>query len=191
MIDGAQTQAKNARIEMIEQGLKRIPPLNESLVEFVSPVAVPGWRGDVFEAWRADSLAGLTHALGQRNSAYRDWISPFVELDGLVGSARWNEFWIYHAGAQTLPRQWIRWAHSFVQRFRKVTPGTPGDTQLSTYFLEADVVITADKILLEILEEMRPHSPCDLPVGRLVPGGADGVSELFDYLSARPQRGIG
>ena len=31
------------------------------------------------------------------------------------------------------------------QRFRKVTPGSPGDTQLSTYFVETDVVITADK----------------------------------------------
>lgn len=42
-----------------------------------------------------------------------------------------------------------------------------GDTQLATYFIETDVVITADKALLEILEEYRPYAPCRLPEGCL------------------------
>jgi hypothetical protein len=68
----------------------------------------------------------------------------------------------------------MRWAHSFAQRFRKVTPGAPGDTQLSTYFVETDVLITADKARLEILEECQPYAPCPLPKGKLVPAGDRG-----------------
>ena len=58
------------------------------------------------------------------------------------------------------------------------------DTQLSTYFLETDVVITADKALLEILEECRPYAPCELPDGILVAAGALGVANLIQLLEA-------
>ena len=144
---------------------------------------VPGWRGDMVEAWRIDSLVGMTYALARPGHAYRDWIAPFVELDeGLLRSSAWGEFWLYLADKVTMPRQWMRWAHSFAQRFRKVSPGSPGDTQLSTYFVETDVVITADKALLEILEECRLYAPCSLPEGKLVPAGAPGVAELLRIL---------
>jgi hypothetical protein len=76
----------------------------------------------------------------------------------------------------------MRWAHSFAQRFRKVTPGSPSDTQLSMYFLETDVLITADKPLTEIVDECRPYAPCLLPDAKLVPGGADGVTRLLSLL---------
>jgi hypothetical protein len=68
-------------------------------------------------------------------------------------------------------------------KFRTVTPGSPGDTQLSTYFTETDLVITADKALLDILEKCRPYAPCPLPKGELVPAGAAGVSQLITKLS--------
>jgi hypothetical protein len=51
-------------------------------------------------------------------------------------------------------------------------PGLAGDTQLSTYFLETDILVTADKALIDILEECRPYAPCQLPEGKLVSGGA-------------------
>jgi len=110
-------------------------------------------------------------------------MGPFVELDGsLLRSAAWTEFWLYLADKSALPRQWMRWAHAFAQRFRKVTSGSPGDTQLSTYFVETDVVITADKALIEVLEECRPYAPCQLPDGKLLPAGALGVANLLRLL---------
>jgi hypothetical protein len=137
------------------------------------------------EAWRIDSCNILTYGLARHGNAYRDWISPFVELDyGLLKSAAWVEFWLYLTDKSALPRQWMRWAYSFAQRFRKTTSGSPADTQLSTYFLETDVVITADKALLEILEECRPYAPCELPDGKLVAAGAPGVANLLQLLEA-------
>jgi hypothetical protein len=181
MMEGAKAQSHAARKEMIAAGWKRNPPMDKTLAGFSKPV--PGWRGEMTEAWRMDSLISLTYALGQRGNAYRDWMAPFVELDdGLLNSAAWVEFWLYLTEKRSLPRQWMRWAHSFAQRFRKVTPGSAGDTQLFTYFLETDIVITADKALLEILEECRPYAPCDLPNGKLLSAGAPGVSDLTRLL---------
>lgn len=183
MIEGARAQAQLARKEMIDIGWKRNPPMDKTLAGFNFPV--PGWRGDMVEAWRIDSLVSMTYGLAHRGHAYRDWVAPFVEVDDrLLRSAAWGEFWLYLADKSAMPRQWLRWAHSFAQRFRKVTPGSPGDTQLATYFIETDMVITADRALIEILEECRPYAPCRLPEGRVVPVGAEGVVELLSILEA-------
>jgi hypothetical protein len=126
----------------------------------------------------------MTYGLSQQGNPYRDWMAPFVEFDdGLLDSAAWVEFWLHLADKRALPRQWVRWAHSFAQRFRRVNPGSPGDTQLSVYFIETDVVRTADRALLEILEECRPYAPCQLPEGKLVPAGAPGVADLLRLLA--------
>jgi hypothetical protein len=94
----------------------------------------------------------------------------------------WVEFWLHLADKSALPRQWLRWAFNFAQRFRRVTPGTPCDTQLSTYFLETDVVVTADRAVVDILEECRPYAPCQLPAGKLISAGARGVEDLLGVL---------
>ena len=172
-----------ARDEMKDGDWKRNPPMNKTLFGFQHPV--PGWNGEQLEAWRGDSLIGLTYALSRPGNAYRDWIAPFVELDdGLLETAGWTEFWLHLTETKNLPRQWMRWAHAFSQRFRKVTPGTPVDTQLFTYFLETDFVLTADKALIDTLEECRPYAPCRLPAGKLVPGGNSGVDALFEFLKS-------
>jgi hypothetical protein len=180
-MDRAKSQVRDARKEMMESGWKSNPPMDKTLAGFSFPV--PGWRGDMVDAWRIDSLVGMTYALARPGHAYRDWMAPFLELDeGLLRSPAWGEFWLYGTDKAKMPRQWLRWAHSFAQRFRKVSPGSPGDTQLTTYFVETDVVITADKALLEILEECRPYAPCDLPEGKLVHAGPQGVTELLSLL---------
>jgi hypothetical protein len=183
MMEHARKEAQLVRNGMIDAGWKRNPPMDKMLSE-PSNFRVPGWRGDMVETWRIDSFIGTTYGLAQERHAYRDWMAPFVELDGgLLRSAAWGQFWLYVADKRALPRQWMRWAHSFAQRFRKVTPGAPGDTQLSTYFVETDVVITADKALIEVLEECRPYAPCQLPYGKLLPAGASGVANLLRLLA--------
>jgi len=135
------------------------------------------------EAWRIDSLVSMTYALGAQDHAYRDWMAPFVELDDhFLHSAAWGEFWLYLAEKSVLPRQWLRWGHSFAQRFRKVNSGSAGDTQLSTYFVDTDVVVTADKALIGILEECRPYAPFKLPEGKLLPADRPGVAILLEML---------
>jgi hypothetical protein len=183
MIEDARNQSKFARKEMMNSGWKNNPPMDKTLVSF--NYAIPGWRGDEIEAWRVDAWTSLSYSVGMRGDAYRDWLGPFVELEyGLLSSEAWVEFWFYLADSRRVPRQWIRWAHAFAQRFRRVTPGSPADSQLFTYFLDTDIVVTGDRALLEILDECRPYAPCKLPDGKLIPAGALGVSDLLQMLSA-------
>jgi len=183
IVEGLKAQTQRTRKAMVVAGWKRNPPLDKLLAGFRQPV--PGWRGEPVEMWRIDSWMGLTFGLSRVGNAYRDWIAPFIELDdGLLASAAWVEFWLHLADKGALPRQWIRWAHSFAQRFRRTTTGAPYDTQLCAYFLETDIVITADKALIEILEECRPYAPCELPDGKLVPASAPGVADLLRLLEA-------
>lgn len=169
------------RSEMQQKGWKQNPPMDKSTAGFIRPR--PGWRGDMVESWRIDSWLAISWSLTQPGDAYRDWIAPFIQCDrGLTNSASWLEFWLYEARKEVMPRQWMRWAYSFSQRFRKVTRGSPGDTQLAMYFLETDLVISADKALLDILNECRPYAPCPLPKGMLIVAGKEGVPEMLKLL---------
>lgn len=185
LLKQAAEQIRDARKEMMEVGWKANPSMDKTLASPLHPIA--GWNGEMVEAWRIESWNGVTYALSRPGHAYRDWISPFVELDdGLLNSAAWVEFWLHLVSAEALGRQWMRWAHSFAQRFRKVTDGSGADNQLFTYLLETDVVISADKAFLAILDECRPFAPRSLPVGRLVPAGTPGVEAVLSILQSPP-----
>src|SRR5437016_3443000 len=45
-----------------------------------------------------------------------------------------------------------------MQAFRKVTNGTPCDTQLATYLLEADIVLSSDGGFVDRIEECRKYA---------------------------------
>ncbi|MCA0012893.1 hypothetical protein LB561_09905 [Mesorhizobium sp. B292B1B] len=181
LLKQASEQIRGARKQMMESGWKSNPPMDKTFAALPNPV--PGWNGEMVEAWRIESWAGLTYALSRQGNPYRDWISPFVEVDhGLLKSPGWVEFWLHSTNAKALPRQWMRWGHSMAQRFRRVTNGSGGDNQLFTYLLETDMVITSDKGFVDILEECRPFAPCPLPTGHLVPAGAPGIEAMLSIL---------
>jgi hypothetical protein len=154
------------RQDMRESEWSSIPPLNSMLGELYRPV--PGWKQDPLHPWRLEAWQYFSISLPHVGNAYRDWIGPSIDFDnGLLNRAEWVEFWFYQIREDKAPRQWLRWAHSFCQRFRKVTPGSVGDNQIFTYLLDADYVLTGDKGLLSILEYTRPFFPQSLAVGVL------------------------
>lgn len=186
LLEAAAEGIRGMRKEMMEIGWKKNPSMDKTFAALPRPVK--GWNGEQVEAWRVESLAGVTYALSQQAHPYRDWLSPFIELDrGLLRHADWIEFWMHGTSASALPRQWLRWGHSFSQRFRKVSPGSGGDNQLFTYLPDTDVLVTADKVFVDIVEECRPFAPCPLPACRLVPAGAIGVGMVLDFLLGQPK----
>lgn len=180
--------SQHASQEIKDAKWSRNPSFDKTMVRF--SFDVPGWDGGEVHLWRADSLVGLTSYLATVGNAYRDWIAPFVEVDqGLLKSESWNRFWLYDVREAEVPRQWLRAAHSFAQRFRKVTRGSQGDTQLITYLAETDIFVTADKVLINIVEGCRAASPIKLPQCVLVPGGRDGLRQtLSDLRQAHASR---
>lgn len=185
LAEAAHADVKARREEMLKGGWKHRPSMDKVLAMPISPI--PGWKGDWVEAWRVERLEEITRSLTERGNPRRDWLGPYLPLEGeLLFSKGWNEFWLYEAQSTDLPRQWLRWAHKFQQRFRKVSPGSSGDTQLFSYLLETDLVVSADKGLIDILDECRPYAPRSMPAAKLIHSGLPGVKELLELLVAEP-----
>ena len=161
-------------------------PLDAWHVEVPRPF--PGWRGiNRVGAWRLATLISLTNGLIVHENGMRPILETSVDLSrGLLSSEEWQIFWLYEAEKGNLVRFWLEWLHEFSASFRKTTPGTPGDTQLFTYLPDTDVFVSADKGIMQIIEEARPYSPVDLPRGLLIKGGREGVGTLLSELAAAP-----
>jgi hypothetical protein len=65
----------------------------------------------------------------------------------------------------------------------EVTPGTPVDNQISTYLVDYDVFVTADRAFTECVELLRPYSPARLARTSVSPVGRAAVDHLLDLFS--------
>jgi hypothetical protein len=141
---------------------------------------VPGWDGTDVDAWRLDSVQSWSRslALGRQHPAL-DWLGPFVDLRRIAEERRsWNHLWLHEVDVKELPLEWMRWAVSVLQGVRKVTPGTPGDNQLSVYCYEADLLVSADKAFVEIINRVRQDAPAPVAEARLVRRGEDPLKRI-------------
>ena len=91
LLKQASTQFKDARKEMMDIGWKANPSMDKTLAALPHPV--PGWNSESVAAWRVESWIGVTYASSRTGNPYRNWILPFVDVDGgLLDSAAWVEF---------------------------------------------------------------------------------------------------
>lgn len=183
VMDQAQQQIRKMRKEMLATGWNGNLGLDE--IRMVPEERLRGWNGEPVEAWRLESLVGVSYALARAGHPYRDWLAPFIDVDGeLLRRPEWVAFWLHDVDTQALPRQWLRWGHSFSQRFRKVTSGSGGDNQLMTYLIDTDCVMTADKGFVDIIEACRPFAPKPLPISQRVIAGTIGADAVLAELEA-------
>jgi hypothetical protein len=119
------------------------------------------------------------------NHPYVEWLSADLNLEVLtLDKASWLKFWFYEIERARMPRFWLRWAFEHCQSFYKVSGGTPGDAQLATYLLEADVVVSADKNFVRIADAVRPCAPVRIARAKLVAADKKGVTETLEFLQA-------
>jgi hypothetical protein len=181
-LDRARVQAQERRQTFLTASWSDVVPLDTVRSRLLSPTS--GWKGDDVEAWRLDGWSSVTSALQVAEHPYSDWLSTEVDLTyAVVDQSSWLQFWFYDIESKSMPRFWLRWAFEFIQGFRRVTDGTPCDSQLATYLPETDVVISADKAFIQIVDKCRLFAPCPLPAPVLIPGGPNGVVALMEELS--------
>lgn len=141
----------------------------------------PGWTGTPVDAWRLESVdlwwRGLVLGLSQ---AALDWLEPFVDRTRITPHrSSWNHLWYHEAATDELPREWMRWAVSFLQGVRKVTPGTPGDNQLSVYCYDVDGLISCDRTFVDIINRVAAEAPRPVAQAYRLQNSADPVDVVI------------
>ena len=186
-LDRARAEAGNLRQQA--QDLKMT--LNNITFDLKLGLAKPtrGWNGNQFDAWRAGGLNRWGAALASADSTDKQWLSPWVLPDLILRSREdWVSMWTREVEVERLPLEWLRWAFEHIQATRKTTDGTPVDNQIATYLPECDVFLSADRVLIECVERVRPHSPVPLGTGVRVPGGYEAVDATLAAIAQFGQR---
>ena len=124
------------------------------------PLNPDGWDGRPVETWRAETMIYYIEALLMRNSPQsptaREWLEPWVNLAAIKNHLpSFASFFLYETDPLHLSRSWLRWALRTLQATRKTGPGTPVDNQIGSYLVDADLLVTADKVFVAIIERIR------------------------------------
>lgn len=151
--------------------------------EFPSPRA--GWDGQAVELWRVNACMAFEQALRFENCPYVDWLAGEIDLDLMFfDSASYTRFWLHEVETGHMKRHWLRTAFEFQQRFAKVNPGTPGDSQLGTYLVDVDWMLTADKLLASFAQRCHLEAPFPLARTEPIPAGAKALPAILELLGS-------
>lgn len=137
---------------------------------------VEGWRFDNARIWwryvielpaKVESV-GMNYALARRtppviDTTLADWVLPYLRSDLIrKDRASWNRFWYREVRVDEMPRNWMCWAVPLAQTDYRIgdNTGIAGDQQLSSYLLDVDFFLTADRRFALALEGVRPSAPC-------------------------------
>jgi hypothetical protein len=123
------------------------------------PLNPPGWDGDPVEAWRAQTMIyyfdTLFNPQTENSLAPREWLEPWIDLTAITRDMpSFARLFRYETDADHLPRSWLRWALKTLQATRKTSAGTPVDNQIGSYLVDADILVTADKIFDAIVRRL-------------------------------------
>lgn len=183
-LDRARSEAQDVREDA--KGQPQLPldaPLDA--IQGQPTEQMPGWNGDWIDLWRLTSMAGWIKTLQYPGHAYEEWLGGEIMTAFLrIPSADLTRFWCYDVRSDRLPSQWLRAAMTYLQRFHKVTDGTPVDAQISTYLLDVDLFLSADKNFVRFAQRCRDEAPFMLARAELV-SATDALAHVLAALRRR------
>ncbi|QNA98970.1 hypothetical protein [Massilia sp. Se16.2.3] len=136
------------------------------------------------EYWRAGACYIWTSELMYYTSPYREWIDGEVDhIEMLWDSQSFKSFWYYEVKAENMKRQWLRGAFEYLQRWYKVTSGTPGDSLLASHLAEVDSVLSADKNFVRFAERCHKEAPFKTATAIKIAAGAATADEICAALN--------
>jgi hypothetical protein len=137
----------------------------------VDPVLLDGrvaWDGKPTHAWRLELADQWSEALCEQEArvppgsaqTYRDWASCYLNTATLARERHaFVELWIRNVQPYNVPRSWLRSSLRLAQASQKIEDGNLADNQHSSYLLDADVFVTADKRFARSLKVVRTQAP--------------------------------
>jgi hypothetical protein len=153
-----------------------------------SRVVVPSEDGsadkELVEYWRYSGELVIWRTISTDDgSAYLDWIQDEINVKMISFDHRdFQRFWYADVDVQNMRRFWLRGAFEFLQQQSAVSNGTPADSALATYLLEADAFMSADKVFISQIKACQKHAPFQVALPVLMPAGPEGVEELFAFI---------
>jgi hypothetical protein len=168
--------------------------VSERGTPMINTTSIKDWKGSwrnlltgkevVADAWRVYSELIWGNML-TRESAFRQWLGCEIDIDFLLsyGASEFVRFWQSEAIAENVPRAWVRAVIYGMQSERKVTDGNPTDSAISIHALDVDLIVSADKNFIAMLNWLQDGAPFKTAHGILVGAGNAGVEELLHILS--------
>ena len=170
-IDQGRTAAREFRTEV--SGMTTFERVKLDRWTSTFPLKPSGWDGEPVETWRAETMRYYIDALLVPNSAQspaaREWLESWINLPAIRNDLpSFARLFLYETDISHLPRSWLRWAFRIIQATRKTTPGTPVDNQISSYLVDADILMTADKVFVSIIQRITAEAAVPIAAPILV-----------------------
>ncbi|MNK04555.1 hypothetical protein D3C87_224240 [compost metagenome] len=179
----ARVECKNIRTSVL-QARKNGESTNLNHVAFSPEIGTLGWNGNHVDYWRMPSLEFFRKELMVYASPYREWLDNEIDVFAmLANNESTNRLWLHELEAQNVPRQWMRGAFEFLMSWHKITNGTPGDCTLSTYLVDSDLVVSADKNFVNFANRCNAEAPFKTAKGVKVQAGEMGIVELMEIIA--------
>ena len=145
--------------------------------------------GEIFEmdAWRVYSSLIWENMLRDEQSAYREWTQDEINVELILFDyyPQFLEFWRNEAEVKNIPREWIRSAIYFLQSKHKVTNGNPADSTISVHLVDTDLIASADKNFVYIVNKIHTSAPFKTARGVLLEAGNDGIDNLLHLMKIK------
>ena len=162
------------------------------------PTIREGWGGRPVEAWRVEAsdlfwreltvVPRRRHRTGE-DSTFADWCLPWLDRYLMSNDrADWNRFWYYDVEMRNMPRNWLRTYVRLAQYGTKVGSGNPVDEQHSSYLVDADLLISADRRYCSVLESLAKFAPVPIASARLVRDKCHGLVEEIGRIVASSEK---
>jgi hypothetical protein len=131
------------------------------------------WNGDSTDAWRFeigqrywDVMIGRP---GREHDTCRDFLHSY--LDERIATADPHDFrrlWFDELTVKDVARDWLTCAVNYTQVKFRVQDSNVRDAQHSAYLVDADIFLSADRRLVDVLKIVREQAPFDFAEPRLV-----------------------
>jgi hypothetical protein len=176
-------QSREVRKSAIEKGL---PMVNTS--------SLRDWQGSwrnpisgekvIADAWRVYAETIWGNMLSQE-TVFKQWLGCELDIKFLLsyGALDFVRFWQTEAHLQEVPREWIRASVYGMQSERKVTDGNPTDSAIAIHAVDVNLIVSADKNFIAMLNRLQDEAPFKTAHGILVQAGTSGAEELLNLLS--------
>lgn len=168
--------------------------VSEKNIQMLNTNSLREWKGSwrnplsgniiVTDAWRVYSEVIWGNMLS-RETVFKEWLGCDLDIRFLLfyGGLDFINFWQSEVRAEDVPREWIRASIYGMQSEHRVTDGNPTDSSISTHAIDVDLIFSADKNFITMLNRIQCSAPFKTAYGILVQGGKPGVDELLDLLS--------